>query len=452
MTRAATGPPARILARDGDWADAASLADALGVTPRSIRSYVTAVNARVVPGGSPSSRARRATARVPEPRAALRATRRRSRHAARSPAHARARAAGRPRRHRRLRDGGRSCTSARPRSTPTSPACAALLGGTELTLERSAARARLRGTEMAQRRLLSRLAHDEMDAGSFDLEALRRTLGRDRSAPHAFGPFKTELVRRARRARLLRQRVRHRRCGHAHRDRRRPCRRATAASRGGAAAPAPRPEQVAAILARLAERTSASTLGAGDLQHLATLVLTRVVAPGAGRRRPTHARARLEPEVEAAVREVVRGRGSRVPRRHRARGLHPAPRAARAEPAAPRAGAGVVAQSAHALAEVDVSDDLRGRGLHRQRSARAARHPAPRRRDRLHRDAHRRPARAQPQRRPAPHRDDRVPRLLRAARAAALVGRPLARPGDRGHRRRDARGPRLGARSTPTSC
>ena len=34
-----------------------------------------------------------------------------------------------------------------------------LLGGTELTLERSASRARLRGTESAQRRLLSRLAH-----------------------------------------------------------------------------------------------------------------------------------------------------------------------------------------------------------------------------------------------------------------------------------------------------
>src|SRR3954447_21232445 len=69
-----------------------------------------------------------------------------------------------------------------------------LLGGTELTLERSASRARLRGTEMAQRRLLSRLAHDEMDAGSFDLEALRRTLGEDSVGAAAFGPFKTDLV------------------------------------------------------------------------------------------------------------------------------------------------------------------------------------------------------------------------------------------------------------------
>ena len=69
-----------------------------------------------------------------------------------------------------------------------------LLGGTELTLERSASTARLRGTEMAQRRLLSRLAHDEMDAGSFDLAALRRTLGEGSVGAAAFGPFKADLV------------------------------------------------------------------------------------------------------------------------------------------------------------------------------------------------------------------------------------------------------------------
>jgi lichenan operon transcriptional antiterminator len=44
-------------------------------------------------------------------------------------------------------------------------------------LERSASRARLRGTEMAQRRLLSRLVHEETDDGAFDLDAVRRTLG-----------------------------------------------------------------------------------------------------------------------------------------------------------------------------------------------------------------------------------------------------------------------------------
>ncbi|MBM3716383.1 MAG: hypothetical protein FJW64_11760, partial [Actinobacteria bacterium] len=41
-----------LLLRDGEWSTAASLADALGVTPRSVRSYVTAVNARVPAGAA----------------------------------------------------------------------------------------------------------------------------------------------------------------------------------------------------------------------------------------------------------------------------------------------------------------------------------------------------------------------------------------------------------------
>uniref|UniRef100_UPI000FD76C35 HTH domain-containing protein n=1 Tax=Microbacterium sp. CPCC 204701 TaxID=2493084 RepID=UPI000FD76C35 len=50
MTRARQDRVLGLLVRDGDWVTASALADALGVTPRSIRSYVTAVNARVVPG------------------------------------------------------------------------------------------------------------------------------------------------------------------------------------------------------------------------------------------------------------------------------------------------------------------------------------------------------------------------------------------------------------------
>ncbi|KLD32974.1 hypothetical protein TB15x_23060, partial [Xanthomonas perforans] len=41
-----------LLLRDGEWSTAASLADALGVTPRSVRSYVTAINARVSGGAA----------------------------------------------------------------------------------------------------------------------------------------------------------------------------------------------------------------------------------------------------------------------------------------------------------------------------------------------------------------------------------------------------------------
>ncbi|KEP72368.1 transcriptional antiterminator, partial [Microbacterium sp. SUBG005] len=68
-----------------------------------------------------------------------------------------------------------------------------LLGGTELTLERSASTARLRGTEVAQRRLLSKLAHDEMDAACSTSTRCGARWASARSA-RAFGPFKAELV------------------------------------------------------------------------------------------------------------------------------------------------------------------------------------------------------------------------------------------------------------------
>ncbi|MDF2554531.1 MAG: transcriptional antiterminator, partial [Microbacterium sp.] len=47
MTRARQDRVLSVLVRERDWVTAATLADALGVTPRSIRSYVTAINARV---------------------------------------------------------------------------------------------------------------------------------------------------------------------------------------------------------------------------------------------------------------------------------------------------------------------------------------------------------------------------------------------------------------------
>ena len=159
-----------MLARDGDWITAAALADALGVTPRSVRSYVTAVNARV-PRGVAIESGPQGYRAGPAAGAAQRA----------------ASDAGTPRDRlhsliRTLLDSpdGVDVYETADRlhvSEATLEADLArvrgLLGGTELTLERSASRARLRGTELAQRRLLSRLAHDEMDAGSFDPDALR---------------------------------------------------------------------------------------------------------------------------------------------------------------------------------------------------------------------------------------------------------------------------------------
>ncbi|MFE1665553.1 BglG family transcription antiterminator [Microbacterium sp. P02] len=302
MTRARQDRLLALLSRDAQWATAATLADLLGVTPRSIRSYVTAINARV-PSGTAVESGPLGYRAGPEAGTASRMT---STDAA----------TPRDRLHTVVRslldapDGIDVYETAAMLHVSTATLdgdlsrVRALLGGTELTLERSAERARLRGTEMAQRRLLSKLAHDEMDAGSFDLEGLRRTLGEDSVGAAAFGPFKTDLVAelgalgyfvnefgvgdvvmhiaiaadRSSRARSL--------------------------DEAGEGRPAQR--EVGAVIDRLALRHLGVQLGAGDRAHLATLVLTRVIAPDASD--PAgEARERLEPRVLSAVREVVEG-------------------------------------------------------------------------------------------------------------------------------------------------
>jgi lichenan operon transcriptional antiterminator len=302
VTRARQDRLLAFLTRDGDWLTAAALADSLGVTPRSIRSYVTALNARV-PSGSAVESGPLGYRAGTDAAAALRTN---------SGADA---ATPRDRLHTVVRsllsadDGIDVFETAE--GLHVSPATLdadlarvrSLLGGTELTLERSASRARLRGTEMAQRRLLSRLAHDEMDAGSFDLEALRRTLGEGSVGAEAFGPFKTELVAElgalgyfvneygiadvVMHIAIAADRVAH--------DR-------GLDGEGGPVQPAQ--AEVAAILERLADSHLGVRLGAGDLQHLSTLVLTRVVAPGTAAP-GEQARSRLDPAVGSAVREVV---------------------------------------------------------------------------------------------------------------------------------------------------
>ncbi|GAB2842398.1 BglG family transcription antiterminator [Microbacterium insulae] len=301
MTRARQDRLLGLLVRDGEWATAATLADALGVTPRSIRSYVTAANARVAPGVAIESGPQGYRAGA-DASAALRAP---------------GMDAGTPRDrlHRLVRalldaPEGIDVFEFADR-VHVSPATLdadlarvrGLLGGTELTLERSASTARLRGTEMAQRRLLSRLAHDEMDAGSFDLAALRRTLGEDSVGAAAFGPFKADLVSELGAMGYFVNEI-----GIADvvmhiaiaADR-------VSQDRGlEASAPDPRPAQqeIAGVIDRLARRDLGVELGTGDLHHLATLVLTRVVAPG-DEAPAEQARARLDPGIEAAVRDVV---------------------------------------------------------------------------------------------------------------------------------------------------
>lgn len=283
-----------LLVRENDWLTAAALADALGVTPRSIRSYVTAVNARAAGAIESGPQGYRAGA---EAGAALQA--------------GADTATPRDRLHTVVRSlldepqgidvfqtADRLFVSAATIEADLSRV-RGLLAGTELTLERSASRARLVGTEGANRRLLSRLAHDEMDAGAFDLQALRRTLGAGSVAPRAFGAFKEALV-----AELtglgyfvneygIADVIMH--IGIAA-DR-------VAAGRPleeTAVAPTPAQAAVAEVLDPLVVEHVGVRLGAGDRLHLATLVLTRVVAPGAADARPA-----LDPEVERIVNEVV---------------------------------------------------------------------------------------------------------------------------------------------------
>ncbi|MGB4778404.1 BglG family transcription antiterminator [Microbacterium sp.] len=290
-----------LLSRDGDWVTAAELADVVGVTPRSIRSYVTALNARV-PAGVAVESGPLGYRAGPDALAALRAT-----VDAASP---------RERVHRLVRallsgvDGVDVYEAAE--QFHVSPATLegdlgrvrTLLGDTSLTLERAGARAVLRGTEMAQRRLLSRLAHDETEDGAFDLDALRRSLGEGSIGEAVFGPFKAELVAGLgdlgyfvnelgigdvmMHIAITADRVAH--------------------DRGLDAAVTdtvpPAQEQVGGLLDRLCAQHLGVRLGAGDQRHLAALVLSRVVAPGAGETASV-IRSRLQPDVERAVRDVV---------------------------------------------------------------------------------------------------------------------------------------------------
>ncbi|MEV7693191.1 PTS sugar transporter subunit IIA [Microbacterium sp. NPDC089189] len=296
MTRARQDRVLSLLVRERDWMTASSLADVVGVTPRSIRSYVTALNARssgAVESGPLGYRAgsdAAATLRTPAVDAG---TPRDRLHTI-----VRALLAG--------RDGIDVYETADALfvSAATVESDLArvrgLLGGTELSLERSASRARLVGTETAQRRLLSRLVHDEMDEGAFDLLALRRTLGEKSVAPRAFGAFKAELV-----ARLTDLGYYVNEFGISDvlmhiaisADR-------VSAGRGldeTATPPTAAQSAIAAAIDQLAQQHLDVRLGAGDTQHLATIVLTRIVAPGA----VDATRAPLDPEVEQVVGDVV---------------------------------------------------------------------------------------------------------------------------------------------------
>ena len=289
------------LQRQGTWATAASLADQLGVTPRSIRSYVAALNSRTPAADAVESglAGYRAGAGA---RDALR-TRQAGESAPRDRLHGLVRTlldvptgvdVFEMADELHVSEATLEADLARVRT---------LLDGTELTLEREREIVRLRGTESAQRRLLSRLAHDEMDAASFHPETFRRALAGSAVAADAVGPFKSELVRElgeqgyyvnelAISDVLLHIAIAAERVAAGH---------ALEAAPAGARAEIPR---VGAVIARLAQEHFSVALGDGDSGHLASLVLTRIVAPGEDAARDV-ARSGVDEAVEAAVRAEI---------------------------------------------------------------------------------------------------------------------------------------------------
>ena len=296
-----------LLVREGEWVTAATLADALGVTPRSIRSYVTAVNARVPSGAAIESGPSGYRAGI-DAAAALRASAAADAGTPRDRLHTLVRAL--------LNDPEGIDVFETADALHVSPATLeadlgrvrSLLGGTGITLERSASTARLRGAEVAQRRLLSSLAHDEMEAGAFDFDALRRSLGGSSMGANVFGPFKPALVARMGELGyyvnefgiadvLMHIAITADRASQGR------------SLEGTTGSPISEDRRaVAEVLDALVREHIGVDLGHGDLDHLAILVLTRVVAPGAA---PSErARENLDPQLEQVVREIVQDAAS----------------------------------------------------------------------------------------------------------------------------------------------
>lgn len=291
----------RALLRQDEWATAASLADLLGVTPRSIRSYVAALNVRTADGEAIESGPAGYRA-GPGAHEALR-TRATGESAPRDRLHALVRM---------LLDASDGIdlyeTAERMHvSEATVEADLArvrgLLGDAELRLERDREVIRLHGTEVAQRRLLSRLAHDEMDAGSFHPESIRRALTGTTVAAHAVGPFKTALVRElGELGYFVNELAISDVLLHI----------AIAADRVSAGRALETPisgtweeiPKLGGVISRLAEEHFGVALGGGDSAHLATLVLTRAVAPGQDAASDS-VRSGVDPVIEAAVRAEI---------------------------------------------------------------------------------------------------------------------------------------------------
>ena len=323
MTRERQDRLLSLLSRDEEWVTAGALADVLGVTPRSIRSYVNAINSTGAPGAPGAT----VLAAIDSGPLGYRINRD-------GVVAYRAATVGpeggtpRDRLHTIVRalldddDGIDVFATADALHVSSSTFEAdlsrvrALLSDDALQLDRAGPRVALRGPESAKRRLISRLAHDEMDDGRFDLEALRRTLGAGQVGVESLGAFKADLAGELGRGGyfvneygisdvLMHIGIAVDRVSR-HRE--------LEGGRGEASTRARIVADVAGIdgLSPLESKQISVELGNDDLQHLATLLMTRVVTPGpdaaatgSGVGAAGGIGARLDPAVHEAVRSAV---------------------------------------------------------------------------------------------------------------------------------------------------
>ena len=281
----------------GNWVTAASLADYLGVTPRSVRTYVAALNARVADGvvvesGTQGYRA------GPAARAALRED-------AVEPGTPRARL------HQLVRRLLESDTPLDVHDTAdeiyVSSATVesdlarvrSFVSGSGLTLERQGSQIWLQGTEMAHRRVLSRLVHDQTEMQSLDFPALMRVLGEGSVGAEAYARFKSDLVDALGRLGYfvneyaIADVLMHVAIAADRVARGRPLATGTTLARDDSVA-------VGEVLDELAIRHFGIRFNEGDREFLTTVVLSRIAAPRLEAVQ-TVARHRVNPTVSQAV-------------------------------------------------------------------------------------------------------------------------------------------------------
>ena len=289
-----------ILVRRSDWVTAGYLADHLGVTPRSVRSYVTAIN-QLTPDAIESgplgyrATSRAATIEMDGLESVRDTPRERSRLLVR-----------------RLLDsddGVDVLETALEMHVSTATVegdlrrIRELLRGTGLAFRREAAVVFLDGSELARRRFIGRIVHDEIDDESLDPAAVRRAaekLGLDTEAfvatgrdlvdgLSALGYSVNELV-----AADIVVRI------------------AVAADRASRGHPLDStPHEAPGERARIADLVGAIALdrfgvalGKGDVLYLASLAMLSIVDPESGGSDSAH---RADPEIESAVERAVDG-------------------------------------------------------------------------------------------------------------------------------------------------